>query len=353
MRVLVTGHEGYIGVRLVALLRLAGHDVAGLDSGLFAGADLGPPPDPLPALRLDVRDVTVEMLEGFDAVLHLAGISNDPLGDLDPECTFEINHRASVRLARVAREAGVSRFLFASSCSLYGASGGDDLLDESAPFRPVTPYGVSKMRVEEDVSRLARPGFSPVYLRCATVHGSSTRLRADLVVNNLVGHALLSGEVLLKSDGTPWRPLVHVDDVCRAYLALLDAPGGLVHNQAFNVGRTAENYRVSEVAEMVRDAVPGSVLRYEEGAGPDPRCYRVDCSKLEAMEGYQPTETVASGIEELLRDYRRFGLTRERFLGNEFLRIRTVRLLQSRGRLDSALRWQPLPTRLLREARRA
>ncbi len=339
MRVLVTGHEGYIGVRLVAALREAGHEPEGLDSGLFARADLGPPPDPLPARRMDVRDVTAEMLAGYDAVIHLAGISNDPLGDLDSECTFEINHRASVRLARLAREAGVPRFLFASSCSLYGASGGDALLTERAAFRPVTPYGVSKVRVEKDLARLARPGFSPVSLRCATVYGPSARLRADLVVNNLVGYALLAGEVLLKSDGTPWRPLVHIDDVCRAYRAALEAPIGLVHGQAFNVGRTSENFRVREVAEWVRDAVPGSVLRYEEGAGPDPRCYRVDCSKLEALPGFAPRGTVAEGIGELVRAYRGGCLTLKRFLGDDFLRIRTVRRLQRQGLLDARLRW--------------
>jgi nucleoside-diphosphate-sugar epimerase len=238
MKVLVTGHQGYIGSVLMPMLTAAGHEITGLDSGLFSHANLGPAPAPVRELSMDVRDVDESHLDGMAAVIHLAGISNDPLDDLNPECTYAINHRASVRLAEVAKAAGVERVLFASSCSLYGAGGEHDILDEQATFRPVTPYGRSKILVEHDVTRLASDNFSPTYLRCATAYGMSPRLRADLVVKNLTGFAMLDGEVLMKSDGTPWRPLVHIADISAAYLAILDAPRNLVHNEAFNVGRS-------------------------------------------------------------------------------------------------------------------
>lgn len=322
------------------MLTNAGHNVTGLDSGLFSEANLGPAPARLPELRMDVRDVEKHHLDGFDSVLHLAGISNDPLGDLNPDCTYDINFRASVRLAEVAKAAGVTRFLFASSCSLYGAGGQHEILDESADFRPVTPYGRSKILVEQELSHLADDQFSPTYLRCATAYGFSPRLRADLVVNNLTGFALLNSEVLMKSDGTPWRPLVHIADISAAYLAILSAPRPLIHNEAFNVGRSSENYRISEVAELVRDNVPDSEIRYEAGAGPDKRCYRVTCRKLEdTLPAYQPTWTVEAGVQELRDAYTRFGLTRESFVGSDFLRIRRISELIAAGNLDDQLRW--------------
>lgn len=342
MKVLVTGHQGYIGAVLVPMLLDAGHEVTGIDSGLFSQANLGPAPQaPTHELQLDVRNVTEAHLEGMDAVLHLAGISNDPLGDLNPESTYAINHRASVRLAEIAKAAGVERFLFASSCSLYGAGGQHEILDEQATFRPVTPYGRSKIMVEHDISRLASDDFSPTYLRCATAYGVSARLRADLVINNLTGFALLDGEVLMKSDGTPWRPLVHIRDISAAYLAILDAPRKLIHDEAFNVGRSSENYRISEIAEMVRDIVPGSKIRYEDGAGPDKRCYRITCQKLEeTLPAYQPSWTVEAGIKELRDAYTEFGLTKEAFVGSDFLRIRRISSLIEKGTLDDTLRWK-------------
>lgn len=267
MRVLVTGHRGYIGAVLVPRLLGAGHDVVGLDVDLYRGCDFGAPPRDVKALDVDVRSVLPEHCEGFDAVIHLAALSNDPLGDMNPELTYDINHRASVRLARAAKEAGVSRFLFSSSCSLYGA-GGDAPLDETAAFNPVTPYGESKILTEQDVTKLADDDFSPVYLRNATVYGASPRLRADLVVNNLVGYAYTTGEVLIKSDGSPWRPLVHVADVCAAFEALLVAPREVVHDQAFNVGRNAENYRIRDVGAIVEQVVPNSKVTYAPGASP-------------------------------------------------------------------------------------
>jgi nucleoside-diphosphate-sugar epimerase len=338
MRVLVTGHRGYIGAVLVPRLLEAGHDVTGLDVDLYRGCDFGAPPREVTSLDLDVRSVLPEHCEGFDAVIHLAALSNDPLGDMNPELTYDINHRASVRLARAAKEAGVERYLFSSSCSLYGA-GGDAPLDETAAFNPVTPYGESKILTEQDVAKLADDEFSPVYLRNATVYGVSPRLRADLVVNNLVGYAFTTGEVLIKSDGSPWRPLVHVADVCAAFEALLVAPREVVHGQAFNVGRSAENYRIRDVGAIVEEVVAGSKVTYAPGASPDTRNYRVDFSKIERLvPGFQPRWTVRQGVEELLEAYRRTGLTRESFLGPRFYRIQTVKGRQGAGALDGDLR---------------
>lgn len=341
MRVLLTGHRGYIGSVLVERLCGAGHEVVGLDSGLFTAGTLGAPPREVPALDKDVRDVVLDDLAGFDAVLHLAGISNDPLGDLNPACTLEINHLASTRLARLAKAAGVRRFLYASSCSIYGAARGQDgLLTEAAPFNPVTPYGRSKMLAEADLHELADATFSPVCLRAATAYGYSPRLRADLVVNNLTGYAFTQGQVLLKSDGRSDRPLVHVADISRAYVALLEAPRELVHDRAFNVGRTSENYTIRDVAELVARAVPGSRVAFGDQAEPDSRFYRVDCRRLEGeIAGYRPAWTVAQGIDELHAAYREHRLDAGRFLGPDFLRIKRILALQREGRLDAALRW--------------
>jgi nucleoside-diphosphate-sugar epimerase len=340
MRVLVTGHRGYIGVEAVPLLRAVGHDVVGLDTGYYDECDFAAPPDGVAELRTDLRDVTPGELSGFDAVVHLAALSNDPLGDLNPGITYDINQHASVRLAQAAKAAGVTRFVFASSCSLYGA-GGDAFLDERAPFHPVTPYGESKIRVEQALAQLADGTFSPVYLRNATAYGVSRRLRADIVVNNLVGHAVTTGHVLLQSDGTPWRPLVHIRDIIDAIGAALSAPRDAVHNEAFNIGKSGENYRIREVADLVTDVVPGCTVAFAPGASADTRNYRVDFTKAEGrLPGFRPTWTLRAGIEELYRAYTAAGLTSDEFLGPAFHRLKTVKSLQSRGLLNSDLRWQ-------------
>lgn len=340
MRILLTGHTGYIGAVMTPFLAARGHDVVGLDSDLFRGCDFGRYVQPAESRIRDVRDVEARDLEGFDAVVHLAAISNDPLGDLNPDCTYDINHRASVRLARVAREAGVRRYVYSSSCSVYGAANPEDILDETSSFSPVTPYAKSKVMVEDEVRPLATPDFSPIFMRNATVYGVSPRLRGDLVVNNLVGWAMTTGRVHLKSDGTPWRPLVHVEDLCLAFACALEAPKDAIHNQAFNVGRNQENYRISQVAELVAKAVAGSVLSYEQGAGPDPRCYRVDFGKIErTLPAFRPSWTVARGVDQLVAAYREIGLRQEDLEGDRYLRIKRVGRLLREGKLDSTLRW--------------
>ncbi len=340
MRVLVTGHEGYIGTVLVPVLQAAGHDVTGLDTGLFAPCLLGPAPARVPTLRTDVRDVRAGHCRGFDAVIHLAALSNDPLGDLDSELTYEINERATVALATAARQAGVARFLFSSSCSLYGAGSDETPLTEEAAFAPVTPYGESKIRSERQLLDLATDAFSPVFLRNATAYGYSPRLRADLVVNDLVGSAVLAGQVRLLSDGQAWRPLVHVSDIAAAFAALLTAPREKVHGRAYNVGQTRENYRILDVARIVTEVVPGSEIVFSGGSAADKRNYRVCCDLIAAqVPEFSPQWRLRDGVRQLADAYRHHGLTREDFDAGRYKRLRRIEALRQAGRLDGQLRW--------------
>ena len=339
MRVVVTGHNGYIGSVMASLLRAAGHEVAGLDTFYFEDCVLGEDTAGVPVIRRDIRDVTVEDLTGFDAMVHLAALCNDPLGDLNPDWTFDINHRASVHLARVAKEAGIRRFLYASSCSMYGAAG-DDILTEEAPLRPLTPYAVSKVRTEEDVSKLADASFSPVFMRNATAYGLSPRLRADVVLNNLVCWAHTTGRIRIMSDGTPWRPIVHIQDISRAFAVALAAPRSAIHNEAFNVGSNEENYQVSELAEIVRSTVPGCTVDYAVGGGPDPRSYRVDFGKLNrTLPDFKPQWNASFGAKELYSALQEANVTLEDFQGRKYIRLTQFKHLLDNGRLDGTLRW--------------
>ncbi|MCA9132986.1 MAG: NAD-dependent epimerase/dehydratase family protein [Planctomycetales bacterium] len=337
-RILVTGCYGYIGTVLVPKLLAAGYEVLGVDSDLFYDANFGPPPVNVPLLAADIRDVTAESLRGLDAICHLAALSNDPLGNLDPQLTLEINYTATVRLAQQAKQVGVPRFLFSSSCSSYGAAG-EQLLSEEAECKPITAYGRSKVQADRDLQALADERFSPTYLRNATAYGSSPRLRLDVVLNDFVAAAFLQRRIFIKSDGTPWRPLVHVQDICHAFLAVLQAPRPQIHNQAFNVGQSRENYRVSELAEMVAAAVPDCTIEYDPLGGPDKRCYRVSCDKIGTrLTNFCAAWTIHRGIAELLEAYTRVGLSDQDVASGRYLRLPALQRRQREGMVDDQLR---------------
>jgi len=343
MKLLVTGHLGYIGAVATPLFLEAGHDVVGLDCDYYRRCtfDAGGTLARVPSIEKDMRDVTAEDFRGrnFDAVIHLAALSNDPLGNLDPDLTMDINHQATIHLARLAKQAGVPRFLYASSCSNYGASGGEEMLDENAPLNPITAYGRSKVESERDLAAMADDDFSPTSLRCATAYGVSPRMRFDIVLNNLVAWAVTTGKVRLKSDGSAWRPIVHIEDIARAYLALLDSPREVIHNVAFNVGRSEENYRIRDLAQIVADVVPNCELEIADGAVADARNYRVSCDRIAgAVPGFNPTWNARRGVEELYEAYRASGITLEEFEGPRYLRIAHIRKLMEDGIIDERLR---------------
>lgn len=342
MNILVTGHLGYIGTVLTGLLKSHGHTVVGLDTGYFEdGIIAGVPVAPDRALRKDIRAVEIQDLEGIDAVVHLAAISDDPMGQLNPKLTDDINHLASVKLAKVAKEAGVSRFVFASSCSMYGAAGGDQALDETASFSPITAYAHSKVDAEAGIRKLASDGFTPTFLRNATAYGASPRIRlGTLVVNNLMGWAITTGKVLIKSDGTPWRPLVHVEDICGACLAVIDAPTADVQNEAFNVGQDTENFQVKDIAEVVRQEVPGAVVEYAEGGQGDKRSYRVSFKKIKTkLPQFSFKWTLNEGVENLHKLFTDIPLTLQMFQDRRFIRLQKLQYLMDSKIVDENLYW--------------
>ncbi|WP_419662189.1 putative UDP-glucose 4-epimerase [Desulfosarcina variabilis str. Montpellier] len=339
MKILVTGSRGYIGTVLVPMLQERDYDVIGLDTDLYRQCTFAGEIPQVETWTMDVRDIAVDDLHGFDAIIHLAGLSNDPLGDFRPELTGEINESASLKLAKKAKAANVQRFLFASSCSNYGAAGAD-FLTEDSDFNPVTPYGESKVNVEKGLSQLADEKFSPTYIRASTAYGVSPRLRFDLVTNNLTAWAFTTGRVYLKSDGTPWRPIVHIRDISLAYIAALEAPREKIHNEAFNIGTTSENYQIYEIAQVVKEIVPGCEIEYALDASPDKRCYRVDCNKIaKQLVNFKPQWTLKRGVEELYNAYSKVGLSVEDFEGPRFKRIAHIKKLIQDGVLDEDLRW--------------
>jgi nucleoside-diphosphate-sugar epimerase len=342
MRVLVTGSHGYIGSVVAPLLADSGHDVVGLDTFFYRGCDFGPDVGQVESLSRDVREVAPAELEGFDAIVHLAALSNDPVGDLDAGLTAEINCDATLRLARAAREAGVRRFVFASSCSMYGASETEAAVDEDAPLKPLTAYAESKVRSEEGLVELAGPDFAPVSMRNATVFGVSPRLRLDIVLNNLAAWSHTTGRIRLLSDGSAWRPLVHVRDVGKATLALLDAPEDQIRGEAFNIGSDDQNYLVRDLAEQLSE-ITGCVVEVAEGSSADQRSYRVDFSKLgRVLPGLTPDWNAERGGRELVDAYERVGLTKVEFDGDRFVRLRRLRRLLDEGALDAGLHWRSL-----------
>ena len=341
MRVMITGHRGYIGTIMVPMVQNAGHEVVGLDSDLYRNSTYGKGMPEVDEIIKDIRDIEKEDLRGVDAIIHLAGLSNDVLGDLNPELTYDINHKASVRMAEMAKELGIRRFVFASSCSNYGAAG-NQMQTEEGELHPVTAYAISKVRVEHDLALLADDNFSPVIMRNATAYGVSPRIRFDIVLNNLTAWAFTTGQVLLKSDGTPWRPIVHIEDISMAAIGALESPREVVHNQVFNVGINSENYQMRQLADIVGRTVPNCEIKFADGAEPDKRNYRVDFTKYtKAFPHHRLTWNATRGARQIYESYKNIGLGRDEYEGPRYKRIAQLKLLLSTGQLDETLRWRP------------
>ncbi len=339
MRVLITGHKGYIGTVMVPMVQAAGHEVIGLDSDLYRNSTYGKGMPEVAELIKDIRDIEKTDLHGVDAIIHLAGLSNDVLGDLNPELTYDINHKASVRMAEMAKDVGIKRFVFASSCSNYGAAG-DQMQTEQGELHPVTAYAISKVRVERDLAQLADDNFSPVIMRNATAYGVSPRIRFDIVLNNLTAWAFTTGHVLLKSDGTPWRPIVHIEDISMAAIGALESPRDVVHNQVFNVGINSENYQMRQLADIVGKTVPNCEIKFADGAEPDKRNYRVDFTKYtNAFPRHRLKWNATEGARQIYESYRTIGLGKDEYEGPRYKRIAQLKLLLSTGQLDETLRW--------------
>jgi len=340
MKILVTGTEGYLGSLIAPLLMKHGHELVGVDTGfykegwLYNGSSVT-----ARTLVKDIRDISAEDLRGMEAVVHTAELSNDPTGELAPNITYDINHKGSVRLAELAKAAGVTRFVYMSSCSVYGVAQGDVPVNEESSVNPQTAYAKCKVLVEQDLKPMAGDHFSPTFLRNATAYGFSPRLRGDLVVNDLVGHALLAGNIGLRSNGMAWRPLVHADDIASAFIALLEAPRDVVHARAYNVGHSDENYLVRDIANLVQEIVGGEVT-FAEGAGADARNYRVTCDRIAAeVPEFKPQWTVRKGIEQLVENYKRYDLQLTDLFGERHQRLKKINALHAAGKIGSDLRW--------------
>ena len=340
MRILVTGHNGYIGSIMMSMLKEVGHEAVGIDSYYFADCSLFDTTDNFLAFKKDIRDLNIGDLTGFDAVIHLAALCNDNLGDLNPELTYNINYKASVHLARLAKDAGVERFLYSSSCSMYGAASSEDILEESAPLNPITPYAISKVKAEEDISKLADDHFCPVFMRNATAYGVSPRLRGDIVLNNLAAWAFTTGKIKIMSDGTPWRPIVHIRDICNAFIAVLNAPKSVIHNQAFNIGVNEENYQVKDLAEIVKQVIPNCEIEYSGEGKPDPRNYRVSFDKLQKnIPEFTSKWTAYQGACELYQVFQKIGFSKTDLEGDKFIRLSKLKFLLQNNYLTKELFW--------------
>lgn len=344
MKVLVTGHDGYIGSVLVNKLIECGHDVKGIDTGYFDRCHFIDKKPKIQSIRKDIRDLEIADVRGFDVIIHLAALSNDPLADLNPNLTLEINGMQSFRLAQLAKRAGVGRFIFASSCSVYGL-GETDNLTEEAQTNPQSVYARSKILAEQSIGTIADRDFSPTYLRCGTVYGLSPKMRFDLVVNNLLGWAVTTSQIKILSAGSQWRPLVHVSDVASAYIAIAEAPIESIHNQAINIGSNIENYTIRDIAEVIKRVVPSTTIVYANKSNTDTRSYRVDFSKLtRVLHNFRLGWTLEMSVAELYNLIQERGMTLDEFQSRRYTRLKQMKHLQERSILDNSLRFTRLAT---------